>query len=110
MTWEKLAALPAKGNPCLHCPGIAAHLHLESIIAVGFGSAYVTRDGEAVLDGERALRDGDERVTAQDAENLALADPDHDWRITLFGPLHGEEYQRQGDGLWVLVSTNEGFA
>lgn len=46
----------------------------------------------------------------KDAEAAALADPDHDWRIVLFGPLHGEVYQRHGPGEWMLVEKNEGFA
>lgn len=43
------------------------------------------------------------------AERVAKRDPDHDWRIVLYGPLHGEVYQRQ-DGEWLLVEKNEGFA
>ena len=45
-----------------------------------------------------------------DAEREAVIDPDHDWRVTLFGPLHGEVYQRQGEGEWLLVESNQGFA
>lgn len=45
-----------------------------------------------------------------EAEKLAATDPDHDWRIVLFGPLHGEVYQRHGPGQWMLVEKNEGFA
>lgn len=45
-----------------------------------------------------------------DAERAAVADPDHDWRIVLYGPLHGEVYQRHGLSEWMLVEKNEGFA
>lgn len=45
-----------------------------------------------------------------DAEKAAAADPEHDWRIVLFGPLHGEVYQRHGPEEWNLVEKNEGFA
>lgn len=44
-----------------------------------------------------------------EVEKLAAADPDHDWRVVMFGPLHGEEYQRHGPDQWVLVVKNEGF-
>jgi hypothetical protein len=88
------------------------------VIAVGFGCAQATRDGECVADGEVAfiVRNGiPERMpewslTFQDIEDLAMLDPDHDWRIELNGPLHGETYQRQGPGVWVCIETNEGFA
>ena len=42
-------------------------------------------------------------------EAKAAADPEHDWRLVLWGPLSGQEYQRQ-DGAWVLVKTDQGFA
>lgn len=145
-TWEKLPPLDGRANPCLCCPPILAVAPMERVIAVGFGDAHVSRDGEEVyrepsmLDGtnpcgrcvgmgymDRAYKvicgvcggtghvedpNADEPTywTVQDAENAALADPEHDWRITLFSPLHGETYQRQGDGQWMLVEKNEGFA
>jgi hypothetical protein len=109
-TWTKLPPLDSKANPCGCCPRIPTQASLEKIIAVGFGTANVTRDNEMVLDGERMSHDGETWATFADAEALALADPDHDWRVTLDGPLHGETYQRQGDGVWLLVETNEGFA
>ena len=111
--WEKLPGLPAAPNPCTCCAPIAATLPLDAIVAVGFGSAVVTRDGDMVLDGERAMQyaeTDEEIVTVGQAEALAAADPQHDWRIELFGPLHGETYQRQGPASWVLVERNKGFA
>lgn len=48
--------------------------------------------------------------TVSRVERLARQDPDHDWRIVLLGPLHGEVYQRHGQSQWVLVESNEGFA
>jgi hypothetical protein len=42
-------------------------------------------------------------------EAMATSDPERDWRLILWGPLSGQEYQRQ-DGEWVLVKTNQGFA
>lgn len=48
--------------------------------------------------------------TVSRVERLARQDPDHDWRIILYGPLHGEVYQRHGKSQWVLVESNQGFA
>ena len=90
---------------------------MSKIVAVGFGCAQATKDGEVVADGEHSeiVRHGIlERVerflTFGDIEELASADPEHDWRIVLHGPLHGETYQRQGPEQWVCVERNEGFA
>ena len=108
--WTKLPALDGRPNPCVCCPPIPAKLPMDAIIAVGFGAATVTRDGVVMIDGERTYSQTGDAPVAADAEALAARDPDHDWRITLFGPLHGEEYQRQGEGQWVLIEKNEGFA
>ena len=77
------------------------------MIAVGFGYAGVTCDGTERL---REVPELEACPTVGDAEALALREPDADWRIILDGPLHGETYQRQGVGRWVLVAKNEGFA
>ena len=110
MTWTKLPALPGKNNPCAFCPPILAKCDMHKTIAVGFGDAHVSRDGECFYDGERALHEGMEPKQLYQIERKAARDPDHDWRLHLFGPLHGEVYQRQGDKTWVLVEKNEGFA
>lgn len=108
-TFTKLPALDSRPNPCLCCPPIPALFPANGLIAVGFGGAWLERNGEVVLDGEQAFRDDGDIPTGADAEKLAAADPNHDWRICLHGPLHGETYQRQGEGQWVLVESNEGF-
>lgn len=108
--WTKLPALDGRPNPCLCCPPIPAKAEMDKLIAVGFGAAYVCRDDKMVLDGERLTQETDKWVTFQAAEDMAKLDPDHDWRIVLHGPLHGETYQRHGDGEWVLVESNQGFA
>jgi hypothetical protein len=46
--WTKLAPLAGRNNPCMNCPPILAEADPEKIIAVGFGDACVTRDGEEV--------------------------------------------------------------
>ena len=79
---------------------------MDMTIAVGFGSANLTKDDEPIYS---ESNDG-EIWTVQDAENAALKDPDHDWRIQMVGPLHGETYQRHDAGKWVCVESNKGFA
>ena len=74
--------------------------------------AVVKKDGEIIYD-EMDLADDTadtEYWTTQDAENEALKDPDHDWRIILDAPLSMREYQRQDEGKWVLVKKGPGFA
>ena len=82
---------------------------MQKVIAVGFGSAGVSKDGEPIWQEEHDV-DWDDLWTFADAEKKAVDDPDHDWRAHLHGPLHGEVYQRHGPGRWLLVETDEGFA
>ena len=49
-------------------------------------------------------------LTVAEAEVIAAKDPEHDWRIVLYGPLRGSTYQRHAVRHWVLVEKNEGFA
>jgi len=83
---------------------------MEMPICVGFGDARVLRDGETVYDGEREWERGREPWTVQDAENLAAADPDHDWRILMHGALSGRTFRRNDVGKWIEVASNQGFA
>jgi hypothetical protein len=106
---------------CLVCDSAGAKpltFPMDGLIAVGFGFAACTKDGQPVLEEPQERFDDsgepiDEELeypTGADAEKLAAADPDHDWRIQLEGPLSGRTYQRQGEANWVLVAQNEGFA
>ena len=89
----------------------ASQIHAESRISVGFGDAKLTKNGEIVwqepFDG---LHSYDDCMSVGEAEELAKADPDHDWRIVIYGALSGRTYQRHGDMQWVLVEKNLGFA
>jgi hypothetical protein len=111
MSFEKLPALEGKdikvGCPCCSTAAIVAPMNM--LIAVGFGSADVTKNGEAVYSESVTMSDS-ELWSVQDAENAARLEPDADWRITKFGPLHGETFQRHGENLWVCVESNQGFA
>lgn len=109
MTVEYLPPVAGGNNPCLNCPPIEETLDMERVIAVGFGQAFVSKDDETVYFEAYDMAEDDYWTVAK-AETVAANDPDHDWRIVLDGPLHGETYQRQGAGRWVLVDRNEGFA
>lgn len=79
-------------------------LELDLPIAVGLGDSFLQRDGETIIDCE--MLDS----TLGDCEKIAAVQPDHDWRIVRYGPLHGETFQRHGQELWVCIESNEGFA
>lgn len=112
MTWEKLPAIEQKNvrTACLCCGTPAAVFPDDGIIAVGFGCAQLTRDGDLVWEEPQGPDDEEEFMTGAQAEELAAADPDHDWRIMIYGPLSGRTYQRHAPGSWVMVEQNEGFA
>jgi hypothetical protein len=79
---------------------------MESRIAVGFGYAAVTKNGNEIY----CENDNEYIWTAQDAENEAIKDEDNDWRIHLFAPLSERHYQRQGKNQWILYEKGQGFA
>ncbi len=112
--WEKRPALDGRPNPCLCCPPIPSTLPLKAIIAVGFGDAHASCGGRVVYREPTSHVEADvpqvEYWNVWKVEKLAAADPDHDWQIVLFGPLHGEVYQRHGKREWSLIEKNQGFA
>lgn len=110
VTWEKKPAFTGTiHHGCLNCGGTEEIAPLTMVVAVGFGVACVTRDGEDVW---REQGDLDEEAFHDVAyfEALAAADPDHDWQIDLQGPMRGRTYQRHDVGKWVLIDSNAGFA
>ena len=89
----------------------ASKIHAESRISVGFGDAKLTKDGETIWEEDTTSDYSyDDCMSVAEAEELAKADPDHDWRIVIYGALSGRTYQRHGDMQWVLVERNLGFA
>lgn len=105
MTWTREKPIKGKIRGCAHNP-VYDEAPPYMLIAVGFGDARVTKDGETVY--KAPIEDGWIWDT-EEAEKLASADPDHDWRIVLYAPLYGRTFQRQ-DGHWLLIAENEGFA
>lgn len=115
MAWEKVPPYTGKKHiGCLCCtdgtPDIAP---MDMVIGVGFGAAYASKDDETVYDEMTVMHGGgdfDDLATLQQIEDMAVADPDHDWRVVLHGPLRGRTYQRHEAGKWVLIESNQGFA
>lgn len=112
MSFTKLPPIEKSGahQGCLCCPTPSIVADLERGIAVGFGSAECTKDGELVYDGEADYQNDKDPKSIGDMEKLAQTDPDHDWRVCFNGPLHGETYQRHMDNTWVMIESNMGFA
>lgn len=94
---------------CACCGHQDTKLPMDAKIAVGFGEAWLLRDGRIAWE-EKPNMSFEECWDVGKAEQLAAQDPDHDWRILLFGPLQESEYQRQGPESWVLVREGKGFA
>ena len=107
--WTKLP--PIEGSvACLTCGcGANTDLHMGREIAVGFGNAGYSKDRETLWE-ENQEPDAEEYPTVQSVESLAKGDPDHDWRIFFYAPLYEAVYQRQGDGVWILIQKGQGFA
>ena len=111
MAWEKLPAYTGKVyQGCLHASPVEETAPLDTMVAVGFGSALITKDGEVVYSEPSNPTSWDDLPELSVCEAMAQADPEHDWRMVLEAPLRGSTYQRQGDERWVLVESTMGFA
>lgn len=109
-TWKKEPAIKVKHGGCLNCGTRQIFFPPSGLIAVGFGYAGLHRDGEPIYTEPNEPESDDEYMTGAKAEELAAADPDHDWRIVMDEPLSGRTYQRHAAGEWVLIEQNQGFA
>lgn len=82
-------------------------------IVVGFGYAEAARDGVVVYSESNYAQENPNAInfpTAQSIEDMAAKDPEHVWRIRFYAAFAGETYQRNKNGEWVLIESNEGFA
>lgn len=109
MSYEIMKPIRGGYGGCLNCGYQYSTLPMNSLIAVGFGYASVTKNGEEIYN-ENNLNSGDKLWTTQNAENEALKDEDNDYRIHLVAPLSERHYQRQGKNNWVLYEKGTGFA
>jgi hypothetical protein len=113
-----------KGGPagCFNCGVAHDLLPLSTVLYYEFGGWTITCDGQSLyppltrasnFQDVRRHKDGSMNVPdhrLRHYERLAAKTRGRDWRATYDGPLHGETYQRQGKGRWVLVARNQGFA
>lgn len=110
MAFIKLPAVECS-VACLTCgSGARSDIDMEWTIAVGIGLAGYSVDGKTIWEEGMSDGDFDSMPKVQDVERLALAEPDRDWRIFFFAPMYEAEYQRQGEGVWVLIRKGRGFA
>lgn len=76
MSWTKIK--PIKKDRlhigCAVCSTAALTAPLEMIVCVGFGAAYVEKDGIEIYDGESEYKNGKEPKTLQFFEDLAKKD------------------------------------
>lgn len=110
MSFEKLPAVEGSVACLTYGAGARSDLEMDRRICVGFGGAGYSRDGVPLWDEQECNGEWEDAHTVQMVEDMAKADPDHDWRIYFFAPLYDAEYQRQGEGVWVLVRKGKGFA
>lgn len=121
--WKQpITAEDRKPHACLNCELNGAKpltFGADNIIAVGFGSATLTKDGQLVYEEPRLDYDDDgvpkegpepDYMTGATALALAKSEPERDWIIDLQGPMSGRTYQFQGDAGFVMIDQNEGFA
>lgn len=106
-TWAKLPAV--KGAIRCSCCGQACEIYpLDHWVVVGYGETTITRDRETLWrESPGSGLDNSPRLSA--FEEMAAADPDHDWRMRRHGPLSETVYQRHEPRTWVLVHQGPGF-
>ncbi len=111
MSANYLPAIEGRAYCSCGCGYRVSHLALNQPCHPGFGCVRLIRDGETVYPwGFDTSTDEEMERLAQDYEDVAAGHPEHDWRLQVDGPLSDYTYQRQGDGLWVLVKQGRGFA
>lgn len=109
MSWKKEIPIEGGYGGCGHCGYQYSIAPEEMLIAVGFGVAQVTKNGEVIYD-ENSIENENDLWTLKEAEQEAIKDEDNDWRIHLVAPLSERHYQRQGKNNWVLYEKGQGFA
>ena len=108
MSFTKVAPYQGEVHQgCLNCAPVEKLASMDMLIAVGFGYAGVIKDDEQIF---FESVDDTRYHSLQEFEDMALADPDHDWRVILDAPLRSRTYQRHDVGKWVLIESGMGFA
>ncbi len=107
--FKPLYGIEVKNEICPLCGFTHKILPIEETIAVGFGNASLTKNNECIYS-EIEAQSCNDYITVAQAEQLAVSDPYHDWRIHLIAPFSAQHYQRQGERHWVLYEKGQGFA
>ena len=105
--WWQEPLLGPVDSGCLKYPVHPVIYELTDVVAVGFGFAGVTKDDELLW---KENNDDENFPTLQEFEDMAMKDPDHDWRVQIEGPLWSGTWQRHGEGSWELITKGGGFA
>ena len=109
--YEPLPCIRDRDGVHPYCGFHKTILTMEEVIAVGFGLALLTKNNESVyMYDEMKAPAYVNCITVDQAEEMAAADPQYDWRIHLIAPLSETHYQRQGKQRWILYEKGEGFA
>lgn len=95
-------------NGCMNCAGAPRQLGLDKVLWGGGGvdSINVYSDNQLIWESELSNHE----IFLSDIEKMAVEDPDHNWCVIFDGPLWGCTYQRQGEGLWLMIEKNRGWA
>ena len=103
-------ATPRTGSGAFDRPRVVDESTLapDALVAVGVGYAAVTRDGVPMFEAE--CGDLEHAISVRDAETMAAAEPGHDWRIHLVGPLDERHYRREADGRWKIYRRGYGLS
>lgn len=91
---------------CYTCSTVSSKANLHMPICVGFGEAYVTKDGVRYYDGELDCNKGNQPKTLYEIELEAKNYPDADWQLVMYSPctekyINGKE---KVSGLWLKVT------
>lgn len=96
----------APQSGCFSCPPKPLKVPLRYNPHPGFGLVTLERDGQTV---ESQIH-YEKSTTFIRFENVAMKDPDHDWRVISNGPLSDVTWQRHGPKAWLAVKRGRGFA
>lgn len=108
-TFEIMQPIEGGHGGCLQCGYQHDVLPMDAVICVGFGYAALEKDKEVIFCEDSSM-EFDECMTVSQAEEMAVKEPQCDWRIHLIAPLSERHYQRQGVNNWVLYEKGQGFA
>lgn len=99
---------------------IGSRAPIDMMIAVGFGSATVERDGQIIIDVSYPLRARDRRLFCDRDGFIRLRKIEKYierrrlqrsiWRVILNAPLWSATWERRGPKRWICAEAGEGFA